>query len=278
MPSMLNRQRFAAGAAIYGVLCLLTPTRTFAVTVTPGSYAADIGASVQGPGFVEQTSFGTVTQSKAGVATATASAGIQGSPYVSASSQYLGDINRPFNDLYAAVASLSYQFVISGPAGVSVPILFNAAVGGSQTFGAYDAYLKIGYAGSGTLFSQEACSGQGSGIGGSCAEPDPNRTITITNQAINLTSNRVVLVDLYAQALTEQSVGSQSNAFVDPYFQIDPSFNRAPEFALLFSPGITQSLTAAVPEPSTWAMMIIGLAGLGFAAYRRRLSQGSATA
>jgi len=27
---------------------------------------------------------------------------------------------------------------------------------------------------------------------------------------------------------------------------------------------------AAVPEPSTWAMMILGFAGLGFVAYRRR--------
>jgi PEP-CTERM motif len=27
---------------------------------------------------------------------------------------------------------------------------------------------------------------------------------------------------------------------------------------------------AAVPEPSTWAMMILGLAGVGFMAYRRR--------
>ena len=26
----------------------------------------------------------------------------------------------------------------------------------------------------------------------------------------------------------------------------------------------------AVPEPSTWAMMLIGFAGLGFMAYRRR--------
>jgi hypothetical protein len=26
---------------------------------------------------------------------------------------------------------------------------------------------------------------------------------------------------------------------------------------------------AAVPEPSTWAMMLVGLPGLGFAAYRR---------
>ena len=29
-------------------------------------------------------------------------------------------------------------------------------------------------------------------------------------------------------------------------------------------------LTTAVPEPSTWAMMILGFAGVGFTAYRRR--------
>jgi hypothetical protein len=29
-------------------------------------------------------------------------------------------------------------------------------------------------------------------------------------------------------------------------------------------------LTAAIPEPSTWAMMILGFAGVGFMAYRRR--------
>ena len=29
-------------------------------------------------------------------------------------------------------------------------------------------------------------------------------------------------------------------------------------------------LAEAVPEPSTWAMMLLGFAGLGFMAYRRR--------
>jgi hypothetical protein len=29
-------------------------------------------------------------------------------------------------------------------------------------------------------------------------------------------------------------------------------------------------MTAAVPEPSTWAMMILGFAGVGFMTYRRR--------
>ena len=33
------------------------------------------------------------------------------------------------------------------------------------------------------------------------------------------------------------------------------------------------TLTVAVPEPSTWAMMILGFAGIGFLAYRRRTNQ-----
>jgi hypothetical protein len=47
----------------------------------------------------------------------------------------------------------------------------------------------------------------------------------------------------------------------------------------LFAPGrgvasqyfdnVSLDVTAAVPEPSTWAMMILGFVGLGFAAYRR---------
>lgn len=33
---------------------------------------------------------------------------------------------------------------------------------------------------------------------------------------------------------------------------------------------LAQGLTAAVPEPSTWAMMILGFAGVGYMSYRRR--------
>jgi PEP-CTERM motif len=32
---------------------------------------------------------------------------------------------------------------------------------------------------------------------------------------------------------------------------------------------------AAVPEPSTWAMLLIGFAGIGFGAYRRSRQSGS---
>jgi hypothetical protein len=33
---------------------------------------------------------------------------------------------------------------------------------------------------------------------------------------------------------------------------------------------LVENVTPAVPEPSTWAMMILGFAGIGFMAYRRK--------
>jgi hypothetical protein len=43
-----------------------------------------------------------------------------------------------------------------------------------------------------------------------------------------------------------------------------PSVYTPPEFI--------GAVTTAVPEPSTWAMLLIGFAGIGFATYRRRHS------
>jgi len=46
-------------------------------------------------------------------------------------------------------------------------------------------------------------------------------------------------------------------------YEISSSGPGLPAFEVL-------ALTAAVPEPSTWAMMILGFVGLGFMAYRRK--------
>jgi PEP-CTERM motif len=55
---------------------------------------------------------------------------------------------------------------------------------------------------------------------------------------------------------------------------VETEFSGAPIFVV--SGTITEGpgMTAAVPEPSTWAMMILGFLGLGFMAYRRK-SEGS---
>jgi hypothetical protein len=40
---------------------------------------------------------------------------------------------------------------------------------------------------------------------------------------------------------------------------------------------VTTSGTPTIPEPSTWALMLLGFAGLGFAGYRRKFGQAKAT-
>jgi hypothetical protein len=81
------------------------------------------------------------------------------------------------------------------------------------------------------------------------------------------------LVDLLATA--NGGIGCEGcvavgNAGIDPYIWIDPS--QAGQFSLLISAGVPNvPFPTGVPETSTWAMMLIGFAGLSFA-YRRRLS------
>jgi hypothetical protein len=57
------------------------------------------------------------------------------------------------------------------------------------------------------------------------------------------------------------------NNSLDPigawYFQLQTSGGSGDSL-------LVTSISAAVPEPSTWAMMILGFAGVGFMAYRRR--------
>ena len=62
---------------------------------------------------------------------------------------------------------------------------------------------------------------------------------------------------------------------IDPSLALDP--NNATDFItqLTFTgtgnfTGTMTPITTAVPEPSTWAMMILGFVGIGFMSYRRK--------
>jgi hypothetical protein len=58
------------------------------------------------------------------------------------------------------------------------------------------------------------------------------------------------------------------NSIIGPNVR-DQATNSGSDFASVTKAG-QFTLTAAVPEPSTWAMMILGFSGLGFMAYRRK--------
>jgi hypothetical protein len=69
----------------------------------------------------------------------------------------------------------------------------------------------------------------------------------------------------------ESAFDGSGSVSIDPYFYLDPSVADPQDYTLLFSPGIINSpsnVADSVPEPSTWAMMLIGFGGLGYAGYR----------
>jgi hypothetical protein len=104
---------------------------------------------------------------------------------------------------------------------------------GAPPFGSFDYALD--------------CTGCGAGFGGGFAGP---LTFKLTG----------------ASALTLNSLEFDTYMGNNIYFSSD----------LVIANGNTGNvggtLTAAVPEPSTWAMMILGFAGIGFMAYRRKSS------
>lgn len=159
-----------------------------------------------------------------------------------------------------------YWFGVSGPAGVSVPIIIQASGSVTQSLTTPNsAQLYLGTP-SGTSLLASAClgtpaincSGLGSKANFSIATP-----ITVISGA-----NYNLQMDVYAVAQIAAGQDEQS-ASIDPFLSIDPAFLLDnPGFSLEFSSGIVN--VSAVPEPSTWAMMILGFAGIGSMAYRRK--------
>jgi hypothetical protein len=75
--------------------------------------------------------------------------------------------------------------------------------------------------------------------------------------------------ELVAPSYQLYSQGDLS-AFMFGFNNIQSNFPTGTTYASNNQGSGLWSLTAAVPEPSTWAMMLLGFAGVGFMAYRRK--------
>jgi len=77
---------------------------------------------------------------------------------------------------------------------------------------------------------------------------------------VSMTSGTPYLVDIWVDV---QPANGPASATLDPYF-------TAPNGTFSFSAGVVNGVVNAVPEPSTWVMLILGFAGIGFMAHRRK--------
>ena len=168
---------------------------------------------------------------------------------------------------------LEYFFRVSGPSGVSVPIIINASGNVAADTSNQDAQVyALGYVAVGlkneTPIIGAACQGTGSSCGSWNNAPSFSVSANYTVDS-NWDNNIQLYLQLTSSWLNPSTDQLSASGFVDPFISIDPTFARANEFSIDFSPGIFNSV-APVPEPSTWAMMILGFVGLGYMAYRRR--------
>jgi hypothetical protein len=218
-----------------------------------------------------------------------------------------------------ANGSLTYQLYVQGTASaapsVGVLIDANGAVSGSASLDETEQVLQASFdlRGPGaTIYDSvdiaygyddnaSSMSGPGSFIVGNSSVSglsggfnDDNVYILQTNKLYTITL--IVTANNTVSTTSEGEVtdgggetsfiggGSVTDtAFIDPSYQIAPGTPDADQYTIYLSSGVSNT----VPEPSTWSMMLIGFAGLGFAGwrakgqsagFRRRLTSGKRAA
>jgi hypothetical protein len=159
-----------------------------------------------------------------------------------------------------AYGDLNYYFHISGPASNSLSV--NILATGSL------------FSGSGSTQSTDFLSVNGTTIVNATSIGGANNGAFTTSTTLSgLSYNYDYFIDMNVTAFVHPSGTATGTAasFLDPYLSLDPSL-VALGYSIATSDGIGNNLTinAAVPETSTWAMMLLGFAGVGFLAYRRK--------
>jgi hypothetical protein len=221
------------------------------------------GVGIDGFGSEESLSFGSLSKSNE-FGSATATVGTNPQPFVSLTVQS-SDSSLGAHDS-SAFGQLGYWVRVGGPTGVQVPVLVTAS--GSITYSDSNATLngslKITRQGFSTpLVDEQLCH-----FSRFCGTSSRD-SFALNQKELMFESGALYYVGMVAQATAMTNGGGSGNGtvFLDPYFEIAPSFANAGAYSLEFSRGIVQT---PVPEPATLAMWLLGLGLFGEAVRRRR--------
>lgn len=162
---------------------------------------------------------------------------------------------------------MHYFFRINGPDTVFVPIVVSGKLrvdSAAPTDGQANAGAQIFV--NGVFYSPNVYIEHDAGFvnAGSTSADPVLRTTVYTNSD----------VPVYLSAFVYAGNKGSGFAFADPIISIDPSFasydpDYLSHYSLEFSPGAGNSSAGTVPEPATWALMLIGFGGAGLAMRRR---------
>jgi PEP-CTERM motif len=182
-----------------------------------------------------------------------------------------------FNNIQA---ELRYYFALIGPDfGAQVPVIVkDSSESGPQSvaFGTSDPNAETGIAfsitGPGVNLSGNACV--------NTISPCSSTGIPAVWN-FNVTVGDIYEIDMLADiqnifsGCVDCAIAAAAGA--DPYIGVDPSFPDANAYSVIVSAGVA-NVPLTVPEPSTWAMTLLGFAGLGCAGWRARRKTAGAAA
>jgi hypothetical protein len=182
-----------------------------------------------------------------------------------------------------AQTSLSYSFeIVDFKVKVQPVLMFiranGAAIASGQGSGSgYFDLVETGPSGQAVdILDLADCAGEG------CLG-DPVSSFSYA-QKINLLTNTGYVITLSASAGAFNTGAAPFNgsgsSLIDPYFALASSVPDPGDYTLVFSPGIINSPdnVGSAPEPSTWAMLLLGFVGAGAIGFgRRRKALGRAT-
>jgi hypothetical protein len=194
---------------------------------------------------------------------------IQGTPAPIASiSAFVSNSVAGLTNYTSAVNNLDYYIRIDGPAATNVPLIVNSQAALSSTnliYGSGSSFLiSVDYQ---TIAYVGASYSGLTVLGGSGSITGPAGDLSIAQTLLEQT-NTDILVHMYVVADIQGNTVESTGAFLDPTFFVDPTFAQANEYSIETSVGIGN--ISPVPEVSTWAMMMLGFAGVGFMAYCRK--------
>ena len=162
-----------------------------------------------------------------------------------------------------ATATVNYGFQLVGPSSATpIPVAFNANI-----------YVKTVGAGTGSAILYVYTDPYDKLVdwefgGGESYQTYPGETIDFLPNTLYVVREMVAAYGhtLYVDGPYDPSQDSGSaDAFVDPTFALTGQYASLYHFE-----GLPDgALAGGVPEPSTWAMLLIGFASLGFAGFRR---------
>ena len=236
-----------------------------AVVVSSVVGGLDPGSSTPPQGTSNQSSF---VDTASGAASASAS--VSPSVFLTATAHATGcTLTFCAENSADSTAFVQYFVEVVGPSDIVIPLRYVANL---STFGSFQSPtidpFSVGHADAQFAIGSDfelnsvdifACSG-GSAFGGDTCSGVP--------ASVAASGSLPVLANGLNNVIEEISVNTSeagmASASADPFFFIDPDFLlNNPGYSVVVSDGVGNSPLSAIPEPETWATMLMGLFGVG---------------